>query len=211
MLNTEANDIKTKSEATIVQLQQESSESVRNERAIALVSSKRQREKHAKALRLADDEAQAALKLEQSAWQAKHASLEQRLRQSHAEVLRERQMWLLFREELLKEKAVTDDRYYAVKSVCHERMQEQLDQSIEVERRLLADINEMTEYTSLLETKTKSLERERRKARRAAKHWRKRAEKAVVRLSNVKEKIGSKLDDKVDAQKLRIASARRGN
>ena len=51
-------------------------------------------------------------------------------------------------------------------------MQEQLDKSIEVDRRLLADISELTEYTSNLETETKRLERERRKARRAAKYWR---------------------------------------
>ena len=66
---------------------------------------------------MADEEAQAALKLEQGDWEGKKSELEKLLRLSHAEVLSEREMWLTFREELLKEKAATDEKYYAAKLV----------------------------------------------------------------------------------------------
>ena len=60
-------------------------------------------------------------------------------------------------------------------------MQEQLDKSIEAERKFQADIIELTEYTIKLNKENKRLERERRTARRAAKHWQKRAKQAVAR------------------------------
>ena len=86
VFKTEGNDIKVKADATIVHLQQKQhGVGVRKKRDAASVSSKRQRDRHAVAVRLADEEAQAALKLEQNAWGGNKSELEKRLRLSHTE------------------------------------------------------------------------------------------------------------------------------
>ena len=112
-------------------------------------------------------------------------------------------MWLVFREELFKENAALEKKYSDAKYDSRQMMQAQLDKMIEVEGKLVSDIRELSRWTQTLEMDNKRLERERRKARRAAKYWRKRVDKAVRRAEEPKEKGYNTADGIDDAKKLR--------
>ena len=202
-LKSEANDIKMRAEAVIIDEQRCSSDAMRQERAAASASSKRVRDRQAAASRAAADLFQADFKKEREGWAGKNASLEKKLSAAHAEVLCEREMWLTFREELLKEKALLEKKCSDAKYDSRQMMQAQLDKAIEVEGKLVADMKELTDWTHALEKDNKKLERERKKSRRAAKHWRERADKAVGQKEDLKADGASAAESVLDAAKLR--------
>ena len=108
--------------------------------------------------------------MERKTWEEKNDVLTKKLTRAHAEVLHEREMWQIFRERLLKEKAAVEERYYAAKADSRRMIQDQLDKSIEAERTLQRDLQELTEYTLGLEKDNKRLEQKQRKSSKAAKH-----------------------------------------
>ena len=85
--------------------------------------------------------------MERETWEKKKNIFTKKLASAHAEVLQEREMWQIFRERLLKEKAAVEERYYAAKADSRRMKQDQLDKSIEAERTLQRDLQELTEYT----------------------------------------------------------------
>ena len=181
VLKAEAIEMKTRVEASLLEEQRRTSDKIRYERANAASLTKRQRDREAAVSTAKEGTLRVARALERNTWECKYSVVEEKLTRAHIEVLQEREMWEDLRESLLKEKALVEERYYSAKAASRRMMQVQLDKSIEVERILQRDIQELTEHTIGLEKDNKRLERERRKSRNAAKHWRNTAEKRLLK------------------------------
>ena len=82
-------------------------------------------------------------------------------------------------------------------------MLEQLDRSIEKERKLLVDISELTEYSIHIESDNRKLRQERQQAKKAATMWRKRAKKAIFRANDQRAEALVTKEEIFDTQRLR--------
>ena len=80
-------------------------------------------------------------------------------------------------------------------------IQVQLDKTIETEGKLMADINNLSAWTTKSKRDNKRLERKRRKGLRAPKHCRQRAENNVSRLHHLQAQASSTVDSTLDAEK----------
>ena len=161
VLKAEAIEMKTRVEASLLEEQRRTSDKIRYERANAASLTKRQRDREAAVSTAKEGALRVARALEHNTWECKYSVVEEKLTRAHIEVLQEREMWEDLRESLLKEKALVEERYYSAKAASRRMMQVQLDKSIEVERILQRDIQELTEHTIGIEKDNKRLERER--------------------------------------------------